>query len=61
MPRLRYYIDVLGLTNADWGGDDVTCVSRDNAAIYLCQGDQGRPQGTDSNFNPWTYSSGSKT
>ena len=38
---LRYYIDVLGFTNADWGGDDFTCVSRDGASIYLAQGDQG--------------------
>ena len=40
---LRYYIDVLGFTNADWGGNDFTCVSRDGASIYLSQGDQGRP------------------
>ena len=40
---LRYYVDVLGFTNADWGGDDFTCVSRDAASIYLSQGDQGWP------------------
>ena len=40
---LRYYLEVLGFANADWGGDDFTCVSRDNAAIYLSQGDQGQP------------------
>ena len=38
---LRYYVDVLGFVNADWGGDDFTRVSRDNAGIYLCEGDQG--------------------
>jgi predicted enzyme related to lactoylglutathione lyase len=40
---LRYYVEVLGFTNAEWGGDDFTCVSRDGAAIYLCEGDQGQP------------------
>jgi predicted enzyme related to lactoylglutathione lyase len=40
---LRYYVDVLGFTNADWGGDDFTCVTRDNAGIYLSEGDQGQP------------------
>ena len=40
---LRYYVDVLGFTNAEWGGDDFTCVSRDGADIYLSLGDQGHP------------------
>jgi predicted enzyme related to lactoylglutathione lyase len=40
---LRYYVEVLGFTNAEWGGDDFTCVTRDNAAIYLSEGDQGQP------------------
>ncbi len=40
---VRYYVDVLGFTDADWGGDDFTCVTRDNAGIYLSQGDQGQP------------------
>jgi len=40
---VRYYVDVLGFTNADWGGDDFTCVTRDNAGIYLSEGDQGQP------------------
>jgi catechol 2,3-dioxygenase-like lactoylglutathione lyase family enzyme len=39
---LRYYVDVLGFTNAEWGGDDFTCVSRDSADIYLSEGDQGQ-------------------
>jgi predicted enzyme related to lactoylglutathione lyase len=40
---LRYYLDVLGFENAEWGGGDFTCVSRDGASIYLSQGDQGQP------------------
>jgi predicted enzyme related to lactoylglutathione lyase len=40
---LRYYVEVLGFTNAEWGSDDFTCVTRDNAAIYLSDGDQGQP------------------
>lgn len=42
-PSVRYYVEVLGFTNADWGGDTFTCVTRDNAGIYLSQGDQGQP------------------
>jgi predicted enzyme related to lactoylglutathione lyase len=38
-----YYVDVLGFTNAEWGGDDFTLVTRDTAGIYLCSGDQGNP------------------
>ena len=37
---LQYYVDVLGFTNADWGGPDFTRVGRDDAGIYLCEGDQ---------------------
>ena len=40
---LRYYVDVLGFSNAEWGGDAFTCVSRDGASIYLCEGGQGNP------------------
>jgi len=39
---LRFYLDALGFRNAPWGTDDFTCVARDRAAIYLCQGGQGR-------------------
>ena len=39
---LRFYMDKLGFENARWGSDNFTSVSRDRAAIYLCQGDQGR-------------------
>jgi catechol 2,3-dioxygenase-like lactoylglutathione lyase family enzyme len=40
---LDYYVGTLGFTNAEWGGDDFTCVSRDGATIYLSEGDQGQP------------------
>jgi hypothetical protein len=38
---VRYYVEVLGFENADWGSDDFTPVNRDSASIYLCRGDQG--------------------
>jgi predicted enzyme related to lactoylglutathione lyase len=40
---LRYYVDVLGFTNAEWGGTEFTRVGRDSAGIYLSEGDQGQP------------------
>jgi catechol 2,3-dioxygenase-like lactoylglutathione lyase family enzyme len=40
---VRYYVDVLGFRNAEWGSEQFTCVTRDDAGIYLCQGDQGQP------------------
>ena len=40
---LAYYVDVLGFSNAEWGGDDFTLVNRDGASIYLSEGDQGQP------------------
>ena len=39
---LRYYVDVLGFSDAEWGGEDFTCVTRDGASIYLSEGDQGQ-------------------
>jgi predicted enzyme related to lactoylglutathione lyase len=39
---LHFYVDLLGFDNAPWGNEDFTCVSRDRAALYLCQGGQGR-------------------
>lgn len=39
---LRFYVGLLGFTNASWGNDDFTSVSRDHAGIYLCRGAQGR-------------------
>jgi catechol 2,3-dioxygenase-like lactoylglutathione lyase family enzyme len=38
---LRYYVDVLGFRNAEWGLDDFTSVNRDGAGLYLCRGGQG--------------------
>ena len=40
---LRYYVDMLGFKNADWGSEEFTCVNRDRAGIYLCRRGQGRP------------------
>ena len=40
---VRYYTDILGFKNAEWGNDSFTCVSRDRASIYICQGSQGQP------------------
>ena len=39
---LEFYVGMLGFENASWANDDFTSVSRDRAAIYLCQGGQGR-------------------
>ena len=39
---VRYYVEVLGFKNADWGNDDFTSVNRDRAGIYLCRGGQGQ-------------------
>lgn len=39
---LRYYVDVLGFRNAEWGTSDFTHVRRDSAGIYLCRGGQGQ-------------------
>jgi predicted enzyme related to lactoylglutathione lyase len=39
---LRFYVDVLGFSNARWGTDEFTSVNRDQAGIYLCCGGQGR-------------------
>jgi catechol 2,3-dioxygenase-like lactoylglutathione lyase family enzyme len=40
---LKYYVDILGFRCAEWGTELFTSVSRDGAAIYLCQGNQGVP------------------
>jgi catechol 2,3-dioxygenase-like lactoylglutathione lyase family enzyme len=39
---VRYYVEILGFTNAAWGGTDFTCVTRDGASIYLAEGGQGQ-------------------
>jgi catechol 2,3-dioxygenase-like lactoylglutathione lyase family enzyme len=38
---LRFYVDKLGFSNAEWGNQDFTCIERGGAAIYLSHGDQG--------------------
>ena len=38
---LRFYVDLLGFRNADWGNDDFTYVSNGDTGIYLCRGGQG--------------------
>jgi len=40
---VRYYTEVLGFKNAEWGNDSFTCVVRDRASIYLCRDGQGQP------------------
>jgi predicted enzyme related to lactoylglutathione lyase len=40
---LQYYVEVLGFSNAEWGSDEFTCVTRDSAGIYLSKGGQGQP------------------
>ena len=40
---VKYYVEVLGFSNADWGHELFTSVNRDKAGIYLCQGGQGKP------------------
>src|ERR1700758_5214926 len=39
---LHFYVDLLSFENVSWGTDEFTSVSRDQAAIYLCRGGQGR-------------------
>jgi catechol 2,3-dioxygenase-like lactoylglutathione lyase family enzyme len=39
---VRYYVDVLGFREADWGTDDFTYVGLDGRGLYLCRGAQGR-------------------
>ena len=39
---LRFYLDILGFQNANWGTKEFTSVSRDGARLYLCQGGQGK-------------------
>jgi catechol 2,3-dioxygenase-like lactoylglutathione lyase family enzyme len=39
---LEFYVSKLGFTNAPWGNNDFTCVTRDRAGLYLSRGDHGR-------------------
>jgi len=38
---VRYYVDVLGFEQADWGNDNFSHVGRDGRGIYLWRGGQG--------------------
>ena len=40
---VKYYVEVLGFKEAEWSGSGFSFVSRDNAGIYLVQGEQGHP------------------
>ena len=40
---LDFYVNSLGFTNADWGDENFTCVTRDGRSIYLCRNGQGNP------------------
>ena len=40
---VRYYTEVLGFANADWGSEHFTAVLRGAASIFLCRGSQGQP------------------
>lgn len=42
LKSLAFYEGKLGFKNVSWGDESFTSVSRDAAAIYLCQGSQGR-------------------
>jgi catechol 2,3-dioxygenase-like lactoylglutathione lyase family enzyme len=39
----RFYVDLLGFKEVDWGNDNFTCVTLDKTAIYLCKAGQGQP------------------
>ena len=39
---LRFYLDILGFQNANWGTEEFTSIWRGGARLYLCQGGQGK-------------------
>jgi len=39
---LDFYLNKLGFKNVEWGNDEFTSISRDQACLFLCVGDQGR-------------------
>jgi len=39
---LDFYINKLGFKNVEWGNDEFTSISRDQACLFLCEGGQGR-------------------
>lgn len=38
---LKFYVDILGFRNAEWGDQNFTMVTRDNSGLYLCKDEQG--------------------
>ena len=40
---LDFYVGKLGFTNAAWGDENFTLVSRDGCGIFLCRRGQGHP------------------
>lgn len=41
---LRFYVDLLGFSNAEWGDENFTSINRDKTGLYLCKGAQGCPR-----------------
>ena len=41
---VRFYVDLLGFENVEWGTDEFTSVNRDRVGIYLCRQGQGAGQ-----------------
>ncbi len=39
----KFYVGILGFTEADWGTDEFTFFNRDQCGIYLCRNGQGNP------------------
>jgi len=39
---VKYYTDILGFKNAEWGNEYFTAVSRDKASVMLCKDRQGQ-------------------
>lgn len=37
----KFYVDILGFEEADWGSDDFTAMMKEGGGIYLCKGSQG--------------------
>lgn len=39
----KFYVDILGFSEDNWGDETFTSIRRDNCGIYLCRGHQGQP------------------
>lgn len=44
----KFYIELLGFTEAYWGDDYFTSFNRDKTGLYLCKGEQG-------SFGTWIW------